>query len=168
MFARLAVLFVAVPFIELYLLLELTNYTGSAVATFGLVIFTGILGAWLAKQQGLSTLRRIQQATAEGRMPGKELVDGGMILVAGALLLTPGILTDAFGFSLLMPPCRAVYRKLLKRAFPTTGASGVQFHATGFSFGGSTTTNGFNGMDDEIADDPNVVDGTVQHPTDDE
>ena len=158
MFARLLFLFVTIPLIELYPLLQLNELTGSAITTIGLILFTGALGAWLAKQQGLSTVMKIQRAMAEGRMPAAELVDGGMILFAGALLLTPGILTDAFGFSLLIPPCRAVYRKLLKQMFP---AAKVQFHSKGFSGGPFGSQ-----------EDPNVVDGTVtpheenpDHPT---
>ena len=130
MFARLAVLFIVVPLVELYLLFQLTDWTGSPAATIGLVLFTGVLGAWLAKQQGLSTLRKIQTAMAEGRIPGRELVDGAMILVAGALLLTPGILTDIFGFSLLVPPCRALYRRLLKHV-----PMNVNFHVRGHQQG---------------------------------
>lgn len=149
MFARLLVLFVTIPLIELYLLLKVNELTGSAVTTIGLILFTGALGAWLAKQQGLSTINKIQRAMAEGRMPAAELVDGGMILFAGALLLTPGIMTDAFGFSLLIPPCRTVYRKLLKQMFPKAN---IKFHGTGFPGGG---------FEGDSESDPNVVDGTV-------
>ena len=146
MFARLAILFITVTSVELYLLATLIDKTGPAL-TVGLILFTGTLGAWLTKQQGLSTLSKIQKAMSEGRMPASELVDGGMILFAGALLLTPGILTDAFGFSLLVPPCRAVYRKLLKKMFPEAK---MQFHSQGFPGGPFGEQ-----------DDPNVVDGTV-------
>lgn len=149
MFARLLVLFVTIPLIELYLLLKVNELTGSAITTIGLILFTGALGAWLAKQQGLSTIGKIQRALSEGRMPAAELVDGGMILFAGALLLTPGIMTDAFGFSLLIPPCRVVYRKLLKQMFPQAN---IKFHSTGFS--GAPFERG-------VDDDPNVVDGSV-------
>lgn len=151
MFARLVVLFVSIPLVELYLLLKVNELTGSAITTIGLIMFTGVLGAWLAKQQGLNTVMKIQRAMGEGRMPATELVDGGMILFAGALLLTPGVLTDAFGFSLLIPPCRAVYRRLLKRWFPKPN---IQFHSTGFPGGPF-------GQDSAEADDPNVVDGNV-------
>ena len=118
MFARLVILFVTIPVVELALLFKLHEWTGNLFYTVGLILFTGFLGAWLTRQQGLSTLTKIQQAAAEGRMPANELLDGGMILFAGALLLTPGMLTDAFGFSLLFPPSRAIYRRLLKRYFP--------------------------------------------------
>ncbi len=113
MFARLVLLFVGVPLVELYILHHVANGIGFW-RTVGLVFATGVLGASLARWQGLSTLSRIQTEVSEGRIPGLALLDGAMILVAGALLLTPGILTDLFGFSLLFPPCRYVYRKWLK------------------------------------------------------
>lgn len=81
--------------------------------TLGLVIVTGFVGAWLARRQGFSTWLRIQRELADGKMPGESLADALMIFVAGALLLTPGLLTDLFGFSLLLPPCRRVYRRWL-------------------------------------------------------
>lgn len=148
MFARLVILFITVPLVELYLLLRLNEWTGSPITTIGLILFTGFLGAWLAKQQGLSTLMKIQQAMSEGRMPAAELVDGGMILFAGALLLTPGIMTDAFGFSLLIPPCRVVYRRLLKRMFP---APNIHFHMPGQQ----PNEDGFTSPDD-----PSIVEGS--------
>ena len=115
MFVRLLVLFVVVPLVEFYILFKLATWTGLGI-TVTLVIVTGVLGAWLAKRQGLRTLLKIQRELSEGRLPGQAMMDGAMILVAGALLLTPGILTDLFGFSLLMPPCRSCYRKRLLRA----------------------------------------------------
>lgn len=148
MFARLAILFITTTLTELYLLLRLNEWTGSAITTIGLILFTGCLGAWLTKQQGLSTVMKIQKAMSEGRMPATELVDAGMILFAGALLLTPGILTDAFGFSLLMPPCRAVYRRLLKKMFP---AANMKFHVQGSGFP--------HAPQDEFENDPSVVEG---------
>lgn len=153
MFARLLFLFVTVPVVELFLILQLNEWTQSWATTIAITLFTGFLGAWLAKQQGLSTVLKIQQALGEGRMPATELVDGGMILFAGALLLTPGILTDAFGFSLLIPPCRVVYRRLLKKLFP---AAKFQFHAGGTGFPG-----GHNDHGSYEPADPNVLDGTA-------
>ena len=156
MFLRLAILFVSIPLIEVYLLLRLNEFTGNAFTTIGLILLTGIVGAWLAKQQGLSTVQRIQKATSEGRLPAQELVDGGMILFAAALLLTPGIMTDAFGFSLLIPPCRAFYRKILKRYFPQPN---VQFHAGPFGQMGQ-------GGGASEPYDPNVVDGSARSVND--
>ena len=153
MFVRLVLLFVTIPIIEVILLLRLNEFTGSIMTTIGLILFTGVVGAWLAKQQGLSTLTKIQQAMSQGRLPAQELVDGGMILFAAALLLTPGILTDVFGFSLLFPPCRSLYRKLLKRWFPK---SNIQFHQTNTGW-----------SDFYSHSDPNVVDGQARTVGDD-
>ena len=122
MFFRLLLLFTAVPLIELALLVEIGRVVGLP-ATIALVLTTGVLGAWLARSQGLRTLARFQQELAAGRMPTDALLDGLMILVAGAVLLTPGLLTDLFGFALLTPALRravrqAVARKLRQRFAP--------------------------------------------------
>lgn len=105
MLARLILLFTLIPLVELALLLWLGSKMG-VVATVALILTTGVLGASLARLQGLATWRRFQAATRAGRLPGRELAEGVMILVAGAVLLTPGILTDAVGFALLVPPLR--------------------------------------------------------------
>lgn len=156
MFGLLLLLFVTIPMVELFLLFKLHEYTQSALATIGLILFTGFVGAWLARQQGLGTVAKIKTAMSEGRIPATELMDGGMILFAAALLLTPGILTDAFGFSLLFPPCRLVYRKLLQRYFPKPNISirTSNFDSTGFG-----TNEPF---------DPDVVDGEARTVADDQ
>ena len=112
----LLLLFIVVPFVELALLLKLAEIT-SWWHTLLLVIVTGVVGTWLARSQGLRTYRKIQQSLAAGQMPTDSLIDAAMILVAGALLLTPGILTDLFGFSLLFPPTRLLYRRWLVKRF---------------------------------------------------
>ena len=119
----LLLLFIVLPFVELLLLMQLAEYFG-AWHTLGLVVLTGVIGATLAKLQGLRTIQRLQEEVAQGRMPTTALLDAGMILVAGALLVTPGVLTDIFGFSLLVPVCRRLYRGLaaryIKRHFKVT------------------------------------------------
>lgn len=107
---RLLLLFVVLPAVELALLIEVGSRIGTA-ATLAIIVLTGMVGAALARRQGLGVLRRLQQETAAGRLPAGPLVDGVLILVAGALLVTPGILTDAFGFACLVP----AFRTLLKR-----------------------------------------------------
>ncbi|MDT8406471.1 MAG: FxsA family protein [Methylococcales bacterium] len=97
--------FIIVPFIEIYLLLTLGGLIGPA-ATIALVIFTAVLGAGLLRQQGFATLKRLQQQLDQGILPAFELIEGPMLLVGGALLLTPGFVTDAFGFALLIPKLR--------------------------------------------------------------
>ncbi len=116
MFIRLLLLFTVVPVVELGLLVQLGRYVGLA-ATIGIVLLTGIIGASLARWQGLATLRRVQADMAEGRAPTGSLVDGLLILVAGAVLLTPGLITDAVGFLLLIPPTRAAVRRTLVESF---------------------------------------------------
>lgn len=113
MLLRLAALFVLVPLAELAILVWLGGRVG-LVPTIGLVIFTGILGAALARQQGLATLARFRQKVEGGGIPGEELADGLLILVAAAVLLTPGLLTDLAGFALLMPGLRGPVRRRLR------------------------------------------------------
>ena len=124
MFFRLLLLFTAIPLIELAILVEIGSRVGLA-ATIALVVFTGVLGAWLAKNQGLRTLRRLQRELQQGRMPTDALLDGLMILIAGAVLLTPGLLTDLFGFTLLVPASREAVRRAvagrLRRRFDAAG-----------------------------------------------
>ncbi len=109
---KLLFLFTVTPLLELFILIEI----GKAIGTLEVIlltIVTGIAGAALAKSQGLSVLRKMQQEMAEGRMPAVDLVDGVMILTGGILLLTPGILTDFLGLSLLIPWTRVLFKKLL-------------------------------------------------------
>jgi UPF0716 protein FxsA len=105
---KLLLLFIVVPLVELALLMRLSSSIGWQY-TLGLVIVTGIFGSLLARTQGWRTWQRIQRELTQGQMPGESLLDAAMIFVAGALLLTPGILTDLFGFSLLVPYCRRFY-----------------------------------------------------------
>lgn len=116
MLARLLLLFILVPMVELALLLVIAQHT-SALFTLGLIIVTGVIGASLARREGLQCLSRIQGELSQGHLPGDSLVDALMILIAGALLITPGVLTDLVGFSLLAPPIRAVLKKLVVARF---------------------------------------------------
>ena len=110
MFIKLLIMFVFVPVMELYILIEASSMIGIG-ATVGLIMLTGVAGAWLARSQGLEILRRIQQETANGQMPAQTMIDGTLILVGGLLLLTPGFFTDALGFSFLVPITRELWRK---------------------------------------------------------
>jgi UPF0716 protein FxsA len=110
MFLRLLLLFTVVPLVELFLLVKLGTVIGIG-PTVLIVICTGVLGAWLARWQGLGVLRRVSEDLAEGRLPADALIDGLLILIAGAVLLTPGLITDALGFLLLVPQGRAVVRR---------------------------------------------------------
>ena len=113
MFLKLLILFIAIPLLELALLIKI----GALIGTFNtilLILITGILGAALTKQQGLGVITRIREDMALGRVPSDELFNGVCILVGGFLLLTPGLLTDAFGFSLLITSARQGRKKYLR------------------------------------------------------
>jgi UPF0716 protein FxsA len=110
MFLRLLLLFIIVPLLELVLLVKLGSVIGVG-PTILIVISTGALGAWLARRQGLGVLNRISDDFSAGRLPADALLEGLLILIAGALLLTPGLITDTVGFLLLVPRVRAVLRK---------------------------------------------------------
>ena len=116
MFLRLLLLFTVVPLLELFLLVKLGTVIGIG-ATVLIVICTGVLGAWLARWQGLGVLRRLTEDLNQGRLPADALIDGLLILIAGAVLLTPGLITDALGFLLLVPQGRAVVRRLVSARF---------------------------------------------------
>lgn len=110
----LLLLFIGVPAAELWLILEVGGRLG-AIPTFAAIVLTGVLGVTLARQEGLAVLERIRRAVAEGRMPDRELVDGLLVLLAGALLLTPGFLTDLVGLFILFPLTRPFVRALAFR-----------------------------------------------------
>jgi UPF0716 protein FxsA len=106
--------FTVLPLTELWLLLEVKGQIGIGY-TLGLVVATGIVGAALARRQGVATLRLIQEEMGQGRLPTQGLLEGVLILFAGAVLVTPGILTDVLGFTLLIPPARRGLSVLLRR-----------------------------------------------------
>lgn len=116
MIFKLFLLFTLIPIIELMVLIDLGTSIGLA-PTLGVVILTGALGAWAARTQGFYVVSRIQAEMEAGRLPGAEMVEGAMVLVGGVLLLTPGLLTDAAGFALMVPAVRAVVRGWLMRKF---------------------------------------------------
>ena len=114
MFARLALFFVVVPLLELALLIWIGQVVG-LLPTILLVFLTGVLGAALARREGLRTLSDLQAELGRGRLPGQALMDGLAVLVGGAFLLTPGILTDVTGFLLLLPPTRRWLQRRVRR-----------------------------------------------------
>ena len=141
MLFKLFLLFVVVPLAELALLLILAHKTHWLVS-LGLVVGTGLLGAWLAKGQGIAALRRIRETMTEGHVPTDPLLDAALIFFAGAMLLTPGILTDFFGISIMIPRCRRWYKTQLINWFKR-------------KFRVQLTTSSF------TSSDPNVVDSYV-------
>ncbi|MDW7711366.1 MAG: FxsA family protein [Deferrisomatales bacterium] len=110
-FARLVLLFTVVPALEIYLLVRVGSAVG-ALNTVLLIVATGVVGAHYARLQGFQVIGRLQESLREGRPPGEEIVDGALLLVGGALLLTPGFLTDGLGFSLIFPATRTRWKLL--------------------------------------------------------
>lgn len=134
----LLLIFIIVPMIELAVLIQVGSYIG-VLWTLALIFITAIIGVRLLKLQGLSTLMRAQQRLAEGGIPAQELAEGFLLALAGALLLTPGFLTDAFGFSLLMPGVRGAMAgsvmkmlkpKMMMGGFGKMGQPGQQPHGS--------------------------------------
>lgn len=124
MFAKLLLLFTLGPLVELYLLIELGRRVGTT-PTVILVLTTGFLGVFLARAQGFLVLRRIVENLRNGEMPGDELLNGVMILVGGAFLLTPGLISDTVGFLLLVPATRNRVKKIVLRRLKRALAEGT-------------------------------------------
>ena len=118
----LLLLFIAMPIIEMWLLISVGAEIG-ALATIGLVIATALIGAGLLRHQGLQTLWSVQRKLAEGQMPAREIFSGIILAVSGALLLTPGFVTDALGFAALVPGLRDQLAVLIMRKIVVGGVS---------------------------------------------
>ncbi|MGW0200054.1 FxsA family protein [Nonomuraea sp. NPDC003201] len=103
--------FLVVPVLEIWLLIQVGSVIGGP-ATVALLIADSLLGAWLVRREGRRAWRALQEAIGSGRMPERELADGGLVLVGGALLLTPGFFTDVFGFLCILPFTRPLMRRL--------------------------------------------------------
>jgi len=110
MFRFLFLLFLLVPLIEIYFLIKVGSIIGATWTVFA-VVFTAVLGAWLIRLQGFSTLQRAQLSAAQGQMPAVELLEGVALVISGVMLLTPGFFTDSIGFLLLTPPIRQGFIK---------------------------------------------------------
>jgi UPF0716 protein FxsA len=129
MLLKLLAAFILIPLAELILLMKMAELT-SIAHTITLVIVTGVIGSFLARREGLMTLNRFQAALGEGRMPSREIQDGLMIVFAAALLLTPGLLTDFVGFTLLIPAGRELIRRTVLKRY--IGRFNVQVTSQGF------------------------------------
>lgn len=112
MFPLLALLFLVGPIAELAVIIAVGREVGVVPTVAGLVV-AGLVGAWLAKREGVAAWRRLNDALAAGRMPTEEIADGAMILLAGALMAAPGFIGDALGLVLLIPPLRAAIRRVV-------------------------------------------------------
>jgi len=107
MFVRLFVLFTVLPALEIYVIVLVGRQIG-AFPTVGVMLAAGAIGAWLARRESARTWRRLQEGLERGIPPGRDIMEGLLVLVGGVLLLTPGFVTDLVGLMLLLPPSRAV------------------------------------------------------------
>ena len=110
----LALLFVLVPFAELYVLFKVSDAIGIGW-TIGLLVVDSLLGAWLLRSQGRAVWRRFNDMLAQGKVPHREVIDGVLVIFGGAFLITPGFLSDIVGIVLLVPPTRALIRRIVIR-----------------------------------------------------
>jgi UPF0716 protein FxsA len=137
MLARLFLLFTIVPLVELYLLIKIGSAIG-ALNTILIVVATALLGAYLARLEGLRTLRQINHDLSQGVLPAEALVDGLLIFTGGVLLITPGVATDFLALLFLIPFTRTYIKRWLRKKFDRMIASGnVRFHIHGGSFSDS-------------------------------
>jgi UPF0716 protein FxsA len=154
--AILVALFIVVPIVELYVIIQIGGMIG-VVPTLALLLADALLGSLLLRHQGRGAWRRFNAALAERRFPGREVADGLLIAIGGTLLLTPGFVTDIVGVIFLIPPTRAIVRRLLSgymgRRFVVAGVSGVAGN------GRAARTYDFDGTAEEIdADNPRLPD----------
>lgn len=126
----LFILFIVMPILEMVILIKVGSLIG-AWYTVGLVLLTAVIGVNLLKKQGLSTLMRAQQKAQNGALPVSEIGEGLLLAVAGALLLTPGFVTDAVGFALLSPAVRSELAKGLAKRMVVSGQTSYQAYSTG-------------------------------------
>ena len=148
MFPLIAVLFLVIPIIEIYLLIQVGQAIGAGWTIF-LVVLTAVIGVALLKHQGLSTLNRAQLKMQQNELPAREILEGMGLVVAGALLLTPGFFTDAFGFFLLFPPTRILIVSAIASRLVTSASVSMHGH-----------------VHRHRHDDSNVIDGVKYHKED--
>lgn len=147
-FILLLLMLLGIPVAEIFFIIRVARDLGIP-ETIGLLVAVSVVGAWLVRRSGLGVLRQIQERLGRGEIPGKELVDGLLILVGGLLMLTPGFLTDAVGLLLLIPPTRLALRALLIRRYSKrlrvagwTPGQGFFGGFPGGTFGGSGSAPG--------------------------
>ena len=172
--SRLALLFIAVPLLELFILIRLGGVIG-LMPTLALCVLTGVAGAWLARREGLRALWSFQERLARGGVPGRALMDGLCILIGGAVLLTPGLLTDLLGFALLLPPSRRWIQARMQRRIErqvaegsirvtTLGGQAGAREASGWGFGPGGGGFGSKGSSGEEVREPRPAPGEIIQP----
>ena len=120
MFVVLALVFLVAPIVEIYVMVQVAGGIG-VPETILLLIAISFVGAWLARLAGVGVLNRLQRTVRAGKLPSAELVDGALVLLAGALMITPGFISDCLAILLLLPPSRAVVRGVVLRRLRTRG-----------------------------------------------
>jgi UPF0716 protein FxsA len=162
----LVILFIVVPILELYVIIQIGSAIG-VVPTLLLLLADALLGSLLLRHQGRGAWQRFNAALAERRFPGREVADGLLIAVGGTLLLAPGFLTDIVGLILLIPPTRAIVRRLLRgfvtRRFVVVGAATADGFRTRTGASETYSGNGrrdydFDGTAEEISPDDHQLD----------
>jgi len=151
MFVVLALVFLVVPIAEIYVMVQVADGIGIP-ETILLLIAMSFVGAWLARMAGLGVLNRLQRTVRAGKAPSAELVDGALVLFAGALMITPGFLSDCLAILLLLPPSRAVVRGVVLRRLRARG--GIFQVITRVPSGGSPATGPNDVWDVESWEDP--------------
>jgi UPF0716 protein FxsA len=127
---RLALLFIGLPLLELYILIKIGSYLG-AFLTISLIIFTALLGLLLARFEGLRTWHQIRQSLSQGIVPAEEMLDSVLIFVGGVLFVVPGVITDLAALVLLIPFTRTIFKRWLRRRFDRMVERGnvrLQYH----------------------------------------
>jgi UPF0716 protein FxsA len=152
-FPIFTILFLVIPIAEIYILLEVGGIIG-AFPTIILVVLTAVIGAGLLRQQGLSTLARLQQNMGQGKIPAQEMIEGVLLAVGGALLMTPGFVTDTMGFLCLLPFSRTFIAKNIMKRSADKMKAGVNAQMGGFAGGSYSPNEG-----QQTSHDPNIVEG---------
>lgn len=141
--ALLVIAFIVVPIAELYVIVAVVGDAIGLLPTLALLIADSVLGSLLLRSQGRAAWRRFTVATSSGRVPHREVLDGALIIFGGALLITPGFITDIVGILLLLPPTRALVRRALARTLARRMVVGV----SGAVFGGEAVRRGGDGAE---------------------
>ncbi|SFB77852.1 FxsA family protein [Pseudoalteromonas denitrificans] len=167
MFKALLLIFIIIPIIEIALLIQVSDIIGGW-STVALVIITALIGAKLVKQQGTDALKNVQSQMAQGQMPAQDLFSGLCVIIAGVLLVTPGIMTDVIGFILLTPAIRnKMAAGLIKHAHMRTsaGTQGFNFSSGGFQQNtfNSHENQGNTYENEAPKETPKVLEGEFKH-----
>jgi len=157
----LLILFTAVPITEMYLLITVGGYIGT-LPTIACVMLTAVIGVTLLRWQGMETLQRGVGKLGQGQLPAKEIAEGMMLAVAGALLLTPGFVTDTVGFLLLMPPVRALLAHYAAKHIKVANMAGVTPPPSTASATSSSTPRQASRDDKMDGRDPVVIEGEYE------